>query len=742
MTISDAIKYYKDNFSKYWEEEKYKWLAVQHFNNNWDIDADDFAEMLRISFNLAENLLVGNMYYAYPMLCDLARNDAEKMRILFRILYNEDLPLTERYKQFRAGCKEIKESLRQSSQSPEKINNHYQDLRAITVYLSFKYPEKYFLYKSNMYNTFKKHIDFQETSQENNSTIRKYDNYARMCEGVIAAINADNELQTMQSKAIASEPDCYKDSAYHLLAQTIIYVCSEPGEQPHPTESTKQSGRSKYLNEKKELTSMIPKNTILYGPPGTGKTYNSAIYAVAIIEGKDLEQVKAEPYTDIMNRYNEYKKQGQIEFTTFHQSYGYEEFIEGIRPVMEGDSEDTGDVKYRITSGLFKSFCDKASPKSADLGLNANPTIWKVSLAGTGDNPIRTECMQNGHIRVGFDESGADITGETEIKEGKTILNALIYRMQIGDIVLSCYSSTTIDAIGVVTGEYEWHDEYEHFKRVRKVNWIVKGVKEDITRINAGKTLSLPTVYALNSIMLDDVMAMIEKLAPDTTMAEDKRQNYVFIVDEINRGNISKIFGELITLIEPSKRIGQPEGMMAKLPYSQKDFGVPDNVYLIGTMNTADRSVASLDTALRRRFRFKEMQPDPSVLEDVFVEGLSIGEMLRSMNRKISVLYDREHTIGHAYFIPLKNDPSIENLSSIFSYNIIPLLQEYFYEDYEKIRLVLGDNKKDREEIQFITVKTNDFDNLFGDSSVDIDTNMSFEINKEALTNIDSYKFI
>ena len=313
--------------------------------------------------------------------------------------------------------------------------------------------------------------------------------------------------------------------------------------------------------------------------------------------------------------------------------------------------------------------------------------------------------------------------------------------MKIGDIVLSCYSSTTIDAIGVVTGDYEWHDEYEHYKRLRKVNWVVKGIKEDITEINGGSTLTLSSVYKLN-IALADVMDIIAKEAPATTKVEDEKKNYVFVIDEINRGNISKIFGELITLIESSKRIGQPEGMRAKLPYSQQLFGVPDNIYIIGTMNTADRSIAAIDTALRRRFRFKEMMPDADVLKGISVEDISVSEMLARMNKRISVLYDREHTIGHAYFIPLRDNPTIEQLAEIFENAIVPLLQEYFYEDYEKIRLVLGDNNKDNKEEQFIVVVENDYNELFGSADIGFDDSVTYEINRAAFDNIEAYRSI
>lgn len=496
-----------------------------------------------------------------------------------------------------------------------------------------------------------------------------------------------------------------------------------------------------------QTTTDVSKNTILYGPPGTGKTYNTVVYAIAIIENKKLQAVKDEDYNEVLARYNEYKAEELIEFTTFHQSYGYEEFIEGIKPIMDNEDDEQNDIQYQIASGLFKNFCDKADrpilkQKKKDIGLNSSPTIWKVSLEGTGDNPTRKDCMENGHIRVGYDSYGENISSDTNFTEGgKNVINAFIYKMKVGDIVLSCYSSTTIDAIGVVTGDYEWHDEYEHYKRLRKVDWIVKGIREDITEINNGSTLTLSSVYKLN-ISMADVMEIVARKAPATTAVEEKKKNYVFVIDEINRGNISKIFGELITLIEPTKRIGQPEGMKVKLPYSQKPFGVPDNVYIIGTMNTADRSIAAIDTALRRRFRFKEMLPDAEVLDGIYVDDISIKDMLVKMNKRIAVLYDREHTLGHAYFLPLKTNPTVETLAGIFADSIIPLLQEYFYEDYEKIRLVLGDNNKPNIEEQFIIAVANDYNELFGSTEYGFDEANTYEINAEAFENIEAYRLI
>ena len=226
MTIRDALNYYKANFTKCWEDEKYKWVALQHFKNHWNIDAEDFAGMLEESLGQTYNLLQGGMYYANKMVCALARQDPEKMRDLFRMLFDESLPLVERLQPFRTGCDELMEVFRQNASDPEKAKNHYQDLRALCVYLSFEYPEKYFLFKYRMYTGFRKLVNWQETSQEKDSEIRKYENYASMCQAVVDEINADLELREMQSRQVESEGNCYSDPEFHLLAQTIIYVCA------------------------------------------------------------------------------------------------------------------------------------------------------------------------------------------------------------------------------------------------------------------------------------------------------------------------------------------------------------------------------------------------------------------------------------------------------------------------------------------------------------------------------------
>lgn len=167
----------------------------------------------------------------------------------------------------------------------------------------------------------------------------------------------------------------------------------------------------------------------------------------------------------------------------------------------------------------------------------------------------------------------------------------------------------------------------------------------------------------------------------------DTENRYAIFIDEINRGNVSAIFGELITLIEPDKRIGAVNELKVKLPYSKREFGVPKNVDIIGTMNTADRSVEALDTALRRRFSFVEMQPNPSVLLNSEYQDVDLKQLLETINQRIEVLVDKDHQIGHSYFIGVQN---LEDLKKTFKDKIIPLLEEYFYGDFGKIGLVLG----------------------------------------------------
>jgi 5-methylcytosine-specific restriction protein B len=229
-------------------------------------------------------------------------------------------------------------------------------------------------------------------------------------------------------------------------------------------------------------------------------------------------------------------------------------------------------------------------------------------------------------------------------------------------------------------------------------------------------------------------------LTSESPLPEAKTTPYVLIIDEINRGNVSRIFGELITLIEPSKRAGNPEALSVTLPYSQKPFTVPDNVHLLGTMNTADRSLAGLDIALRRRFLFREMPPRAALLNDVDVAGVNIGQMLAVMNERIELLLDRDHLLGHAYFMPLaaEGGNKLETLARIFKNQVLPLLQEYFFEDWERIVWVLNDQRK-ADGLRFIRQRGAPLAQLFGAEQAGMLRDKRWEVNDDAFSNVASY---
>ena len=467
------------------------------------------------------------------------------------------------------------------------------------------------------------------------------------------------------------------------------------------------------------MSSMNNLNQILYGPPGTGKTYRTRRLALEIIDGKD----KAKTYKngELKDRYEELSSQGRIVFTTFHQSLGYEEFVEGIKPRIQDDPSSSdgaelnsehsskNQIQYEIQDGIFKTIADRASRNTIPIPhkelLNQGPKVWKISLGDQGQ--MKEVCFKNDYIAIGWDHG--DLNKEEIYEEyindkdkRDHSINAFYSHMSIGDLFIVYQNKSKNQAgaaaVGVITGDYYYDNNKDAYKYTRKVKWlwIQKNKNEyiDVHAINGSRSLTRLTVHK-TSISPNDLLRKVEeKLAENKPkVSADEAAKYVLIIDEINRGNISKILGELITLIEDNKRAGNDEAMKVILPYSKKMFEVPNNLYIIGTMNTADRSIAFLDTALRRRFRFIEMMPNYKVLEDrlTAIEGINIPGMLRAINTHITKLHDRNHQIGHSYFLRLSKsaDADIETLADIFKNEIIPLLREYFHDDETKIKEVL-----------------------------------------------------
>lgn len=452
-----------------------------------------------------------------------------------------------------------------------------------------------------------------------------------------------------------------------------------------------------------DSSEILRKNQILYGPPGTGKTYNAIYRALEIIDKEKYSELIENPLKrdEAVKVFNQLLDDGQISFCTFHQSYGYEDFVEGLRSNEEGNG-------FSPKDGIFKQICDRALNKykarRSKYDFNEDEIgFFKMSLGEKGyDDDIYRYCVDNNCVALGWGgdidykncESMEEIIKEyfdvyTDAEENTFQVEAIKrfkLWMEEDDIVIISDGNKMAKAIGRITSGYRYEENTEiNYKHFRNVEWLYVGESIEVNKILVSKRFSQQSIYMFdkNDLNFEGIRSLI-----DSNLTEEpENNNYVLIIDEINRGNISKIFGELITLIEDDKRLGEKNALKVTLPYSNEKFGVPNNLYILGTMNTADRSIALLDTALRRRFEFFEYMPNEDVLpEDV--EGINVREFLKVINDRIEYLFDREHTIGHAYFIGENLD--FDNLVSIMKNKVIPLIQEYFYGDWEKVMLVLG----------------------------------------------------
>lgn len=482
---------------------------------------------------------------------------------------------------------------------------------------------------------------------------------------------------------------------------------------------SEENNELKNKNLKTNKMNNKPLNQIIYGPPGTGKTYSTIDKVVEICAphsySKDHDSNK-EIYDNLI-------EEGRVVFTTFHQSMSYEDFIEGIKPVKP--EEEDAYLKYDVEPGILRNIASNA--KKITISKNSvnwdTPRYFKMSLGGKIRFDLHDWCIENKSIALGWG-GDEDLSEFLKIKEWKTYRDKFattfpdlvkdskyniqstytFLHMNINDIVIISKGNHIIDAIGIVKGEYFFNDDnsidYNHF---RKVEWITTNMSASPDKFFR-KQISQQSIYEFYT---PDIKKEVFKEL--TGNKDEKAKPYVLVIDEINRGNVSAIFGELITLIEDDKRIGADNGLTVTLPYSKEKFGVPSNLFILGTMNTADRSVESLDTALRRRFSFVEMLPQPELLKDIEIEGINLKTLLETINERIEVLVDRDHTIGHAFFI---NDTSIEDLRNTFANKIIPLLQEYFYGDYSKMEMVIGSAFFDKKEVSKVkfAVKSEDFE--------------------------------
>jgi 5-methylcytosine-specific restriction protein B len=729
--VVKLIKDYKNRIAKtQLKDEEYKWKLLKEYSGRPNVEAKDFYQEIKDSN-------FDNLVYAMSkaVLNGLAKSKPEELRILFKELFNESVDLTERVNSFN------KETLQMYNQIEGK-HSHHQDERSIATYLTFHNPEKYTFYKSSFYTAYCKlagikkakknekyvhyltliddlienyikpdvelisqvqeylpeyydgtnhnllaqDILYQMFDQNEDvksanfgSVIGKYDKdvlksyfyYLRKIvfelniqihdERVVYSIREDRLNFTIGQRYCFNLFHSNPKRVYGVISTEELVEDSDPfegnGVQPYynhflnfnPDSSewnsvldairnelsrTSKSGFRKHNNEEFENyvfeeeseenhSSMeYPLNTILYGPPGTGKTYNTVQRAAEIISGREIETYKEALQIFQANLHD------RIEFITFHQNYSYEDFIQGLRP----DVEEEGTLSFERSDGVFKKLADKAL---RNLTESENPNQVKRSFEDVFEEFL--EPMTEGEVE------------EVEVNMKKT----------------------SYHIIGTSKKSIQFRKASGGTGHTLSINTLAKMYDTEDVFIRTG----LHTYYA-------PLLKVLLKIGQPKNKEGVKveRQNYVIVIDEINRANISRVFGELITLIEPDKRSHGAIPLKAKLP-SGDTFMVPSNLYLIGTMNTADKSIALLDIALRRRFEFESMYPKYDI------DGAEIydADILRKINVEIIEGKGHDFQIGHAYFMGDNKD-----LTKRMNKKVIPLLLEYYMNDEKEVTRILG----------------------------------------------------
>lgn len=748
--ISHITEEYIDILEKNGDpNEAYKYLAIDTFLHHWDLEAEDFHKMLRASFSKVANLLYQN---SWGFIEKSARLFPDEVRAMFRDLYDKSVEISQRIKTFQAESEKLLPKVRQAL---NRTNiNAQQDERTISVYLAFRFPEKYMLYKADYYKSFcerlniktkktgERFLHLQELANQmiqenllndNNfiNTYRKFypkpnwDDTYLMIQNILYVVFRDAKdfnllelLKKFDKKQLEEYYDFLdsiienfgfqeddkrlvfnadKNKIVFTIGQRYIWNTATIGKDDYkfrtiseqqisknfvnfdgsPTaflcklndvseayknkqsifnsienelKRTQISGFSKY--NKKELEKMAFdvdfRNEILNQLEYT-KTTEKPMENIKSDKNIPLNQIlfgapgtgktyntkriaveiingkRKRNREEIHQEYEHLVSTKQIVFTTFHQSLSYEDFIEGIKP----ETID-GNVTYEIKDGIFKNLCKNASLKR--INSDNFDSVYQKLLNKIDESP-----------------------------EKKLVLETTVHSKEF-----SIYRNSK--------NNIRFHANTE------KAHEAV--IKKDVLEhyLKTGEALDWSSyTKALGNYLIEHF---------NYVQNEDKEQKkHILIIDEINRGNVSAIFGELITLLEEDKRKGNKEQTEVTLPYSNDKFSVPNNVYIIGTMNTADRSVEALDTALRRRFSFVEMQPNPEVLKESKYKDVDLKQLLETINLRIEVLLDKDHQIGHSYFIEIQN---LEDLKQTFKDKIIPLLEEYFYGDFGKIGLVLG----------------------------------------------------
>ncbi|MDD6338564.1 MAG: AAA family ATPase [Lentisphaeria bacterium] len=632
--LKEILGRYKTDFDQQWKEEQYKWEAVKCFQDNWQIDAADFLSMMKAAFAKKGNLLDTNGNYPFAWIKEVSQIAPEEVRSMFASLYDEEKDVFERIEAFKQKAAALR------NQYTPDANNHYQRENPITIYLWLRYPEQYYIYKFKETRKISSYLGLQLKYPILKGT---YPDNVQDCWSIYnlihQAVLQDTQLQSLFQQHL--DDSCYPDHQFHILAMDVGYYISKKCSSNSSAiwdDDSLDSDEDVPLETASLMSSSnhpLMLNTILYGPPGTGKTYEMRRLADKYFTSENIVLAEEERIDSIAASLSWWEVAALILKDTG-------------RSMKVSEIKDHPLMEAKIRSS------DSAEPER---------TIWATMQSHTVDECEFVKTVVRHDPKIFFKNQDSQWTvDETLLSESSPELLETYNRYKNQDQPVS------------VVKRYKFVTFHQSFCYEQFVEGITAEIDDESKQI----------AYKIKS-------GIFKTICKEANEHPDK--NYALFIDEINRGNVSGIFGELITLIEEDKR-GTTEVL---LPYSRDPFTVPKNLYIIGSMNTADRSIDALDSALRRRFSFIEMQPDSGLLSSDGWKprhlSIDLKDLLDAINERVEFLLDRDHRIGHSYFMVIRGDSKeeeLERLRAVMRGQVIPLLEDYFFGDLKKVYMVLG----------------------------------------------------
>ena len=632
--LKEILGRYKTDFDQQWNEEKYKWEAVKCFQDNWRIDAADFLSMMKAAFAKKANLLDTNGNFPFAWIKEVSQIVPEEVRSMFASLYDEEKDVFERIEAFKLKAEDLKKRY-----TPD-ANNHFQRENPITTYLWLRYPDNYYIYKFTEARKIAVSLDLQHQYPISKGACAKnVKNCWTIYNEMNKAVLKDTQLQSLFKQHL--DDACYPDKQFRTLAMDVGYYISKKGSSGSsvlPDDDSRDPDEDAPLETVCLMTSTnhpLTLNTILYGPPGTGKTYEMQKLADKYFTSENIVLAEEERNDSIVASLSWWEVAALILKDTG-------------RPMKVSEIKDHPLMEAKLRSS------DCTEPER---------TIWATIQSHTKDECEYVKTVLRHDPKVFSKNRDSQWT--------------------VDDILLSETSPELLETFNLyksqnqpvsVVKRYKFITFHQSFCYEQFVEGITAEIDKDSKQIN----------YKNKSGVFKSLC---------TSANEHPDKDYALFIDEINRGNVSGIFGELITLIEEDKR-GKTEVL---LPYSRESFTVPKNLYIIGSMNTADRSIDALDSALRRRFSFIEMQPQSELLSSDRWKprhlSIDLKDLLDAINERVEFLLDRDHRIGHSYFMGIRGDSleeELERLRAVMRRQIIPLLEDYFFGDLKKVSMVLG----------------------------------------------------